>query len=180
MIVITFFVVLSSIVLFNYRDFDDSAQLENESLGVALEIRDMQVRALSARAQVGDKDPSKFQYAHGVFFDRIVSTSSFLTYINNGLTTPTHYWFDDNFLSCTGECMIRHDLSMGYSISKICTTPSACTESASISFKRPNPDAIIKTADGGLDQGEILVEIMSPKGATSTVHVTKAGQIYVK
>lgn len=182
MIVVTFFAIMSSIVLFNYRDFDDSAQLDNEALSVALEIRDMQVRALSARnAGPGIIDPDAFRYAYGVFFDRTVSTSSFLTYINSSATNPTYYWFDGNFMNCDNECIFRHKLSDGYQISKICTSASVCSETdASVSFKRPDPDAIIKTSAGGADLGELHVEIMSPKGATSTVHVTKTGQIYVK
>ena len=67
-VVMFFMIILTSVTVFNYRDFDTKIELKNQALEIALNIREAQVNALSTRgSDMGSNDPTTFQYAYGVF-----------------------------------------------------------------------------------------------------------------
>ena len=184
LVVIFFFSVLSVLVVFKYRDFDGSVILNNQSLDVALAIREAQVKALSSLEKPGAGsvlDPQNFRFAYGVFFDRNQSRTAYVSYVdNNG--DVSNGWFDDGNFTCAsgGECVQKHVLSAGQSVADICIDNVCGQTDVSISFQRPKPDAIILSNISGTDASLVEIKLLSTQGGTRSVFVTKAGQIYLK
>ena len=180
MMVVFFTIILTSITLFNYRDFDDTVELQNQALEVALSIREAQIFALSSR-QSG-LSGYEFRDAYGVYFDTTISDNSLMFFVDNA-GTDDHYWFDAGNFNCLDtECERVDTLRSGYKITDICVPEDTCgLDRVSISYDRPNPDSLIRrNNDTDPDQVSAKIEITSPKGAIRYVHITKSGQIYVK
>ncbi|MCK5027697.1 MAG: hypothetical protein KAS07_04725 [Candidatus Pacebacteria bacterium] len=79
---------------------------------------------------------------------------------------------------------MKYTLRPGYTITEVCTTEATETCSSngavSISFLRPDPDAIIrKTAVLGTPQQSAKIKVSSPGDKVKYINVTQAGQIYV-
>jgi type II secretory pathway pseudopilin PulG len=193
-IVISFFVVLSGVVLFNYRDFDDKERLNNVALDMALNIREMQVRALSARpSATGEINPDTFRYSYGVYVNKDEFPHDFVTFVNYqgevDPTSPIEFWYLNSTdvstsFACSGgdECIQRHSLPEGYQIADI-DVASVSEADVSVSFVRPNPSAVIRTASGGTsadNENEVRFTLQSPQGLSQEVVVTSAGQIYTQ
>jgi len=195
LVVIFIFTVMTSIAVFKYRGFNDTIELNNQALEVALAIREAQTNAIASKDS--SVDSSTFKYAYGMFFSKnIDAAASFASYINrsgevdSNPENQTKYWFDDGDYSHCGdlahECLEKYPLKPGYTISQICIPdggPCSSNE-VSISFKRPDPAAIIRKDGDGLagagDQNSVKIILLSPKGISVAVHVTKTGSIYVK
>lgn len=191
MVVIFLFAVMSAITVFNYKDFRNNIEFKNQALEMALVIKEAQTNALASRESSAGS--SEFKYAYGVFFDKSLSDAAYVMYINrNGEVDPIdpdNYWFNDGDFDCTvgGECLKRYALAGGYTISELCVPDpgvGACSDNSdvSISYKRPDPVAIIRTENNpaGVNQSSARIGIRSPWGGMIYVHVTKMGQIYVK
>ena len=180
MMVVFFTIILTSITLFNYKNFDDTVELRNQTLEVALTLREAQIFALSSK-QSGSTG-YEFRDAYGVFFDTTISSSSLMFFVDND-SVGADYWFDATDFGCTdSECERVDTLRSGYKITDICVPEDTCgLDRVSIAYDRPNPNSLIRrNNDPDLDQASAKIEITSPKGATSSVHITKSGQIYVK
>ncbi len=183
-IVVFFTVILTTITVYNYRNFDSGIELKNQAIEIALTIREAQVSALSSRGS-DVSDPDTFRYSYGVFFDDTHS-GSYMFFVNSIATSS--FWFDDSDWSCTSasgdECIKRYDLQTGYTISDICIPETDCVTAqndASVSFKRPDPEAVIRDQDGSsTNLNSVKIELSSPKGKKKYIHVTQAGQIYVE
>lgn len=184
-IVVFFMLVLTSITVFNHRKFDSSIELKSQALEIALTIREAQVYALSARSSdKGSVDVTTFRYAYGVFFDKANHNDAYMFYVNKTDNDPaTNFWFNDANWDCTtpgGECEKKSDLTAGYTISDLCVDGACNQDDVSVSFKRPDPEAIIRNSNDTVDWDEVVIELSSPKGKTVNIHATKAGQIYVE
>ncbi|MCK5027487.1 MAG: hypothetical protein KAS07_03645 [Candidatus Pacebacteria bacterium] len=183
-IVVFFTIILTSVTVYNYRNFDNMVELKNQALEIALTIREAQVNALSSRG-TDVSDPGTFRYSYGVFFDKANHDSSYMFFVNKDDDDPaTKFWFDDLSWDCAGnECIKKHDLRTGYTITDICIPEGTCgvETDVSISFKRPDPEAIIRDQNNSsTNLASVEIELSSPKGATSTIHVTQTGQIYIE
>lgn len=199
LVVIFIFTVMTSITVIRYHGFDNTVELNNQALEIALAIREAQTNAIGSKDS--SVDSTTFKNAYGIFFSKNIDGTSFVSYINkkvwDGVSgevdteNPTKYWFDDgNYSNCGGpayECLRKYPLKSGYTISEICIPDSGlCSNDAqvSISFRRPDPAAIIRKdgngSSGAGDQSSVKITIRSPKGIEASVHVTKTGLIYVK
>ena len=71
-----------------------------------------------------------------------------------------------------------------YTISDICIPITDCVtaqDDVSISFERPNPEAIIRDQDSSsTNLSSVMIELSSSKGKTKYINVTQSGQIYVE
>ena len=171
-IVVFMTVVIASIVLFKYRDFSDSIELENAALDVALAVREAQVFGISSR---GTTTMKSFFYGYGVRFSS-TDTDSYISFIDS---KNDNLWYDSS-----NERLRSTALPQNYLINDLCviTPPSAledCTPTTlNILFQRPNVDAIIKTAENSTST-DARIELVSPSGATTSINVSESGQIHV-
>ena len=88
-IVVFMTVVIASIVLFKYRDFSDSIELENAALDVALAVREAQVFGISSR---GTTTMKSFFYGYGVRFSS-TDTDSYISFIDS---KNDNLWYDSS------------------------------------------------------------------------------------
>lgn len=170
------FVIVSAVVLANNNRFGGMMSLQNLAYDIALSVRQAQVYGISVR-RVG---ASEFKAGYGMHFD---------------IADKTHY---ELFADLTGNSLF--DASAGenvppspyiigrdFRIADLCVT-SGGTETCSaggiqtidILFRRPEPDAFIRSnsAPSLKDRARIVVE--SPRGDRLSIVIETTGGISVQ
>lgn len=168
------FMILTSMVVYNYSDFNSNIIVTNVAYDVALALRQAQVYGLSVRGNT-----SVFSAGYGININKtkLSELVLFADLNNNGLydqsdskvetfSFPPNYRISD---FCFGSD--ENTLACGSSL--------AVTDLAVV-FERPNPDAIIKDSNGD-SYGVAKITVTSPSGARSkSVFVYSTGQISVR
>ena len=181
MVVMVIITVIAGVILFNHRKFQYNTEFKNIAYDIALDIRDMQVRGISTSETRTNSD--SFFSAFGIHFG---IGDTYTLYADTDTGGHTDRWYDNapgcNSASANRECIKSVTLKTGYTVSDICVSGApACTPTeADISFKRPNPDAQIRTTSGGATYNSVVIELTSPTGATTSINVTGTGQIYIQ
>lgn len=195
-VVISIFSILSSVVLFNYNSYTRNIELSSAVQDMALQVKDAQTSALNGRFPVLRADQnipiSFWQPAYGLLFSRDDPTTiaMFYDYNSNDLpdpvTTSTGTSLKNNFCGATGtECLSYLSLSKGEYISKIYADAGGiagqCTQSVSIVFRRPFPDAIVRfnVIEGvnvAAPIGSTHIQITGPSGSRF-INISPIGQI---
>jgi prepilin-type N-terminal cleavage/methylation domain-containing protein len=181
MVSISIMTLVSTVILVKNRSFNNALLLRNQAYEVAFSLRQSQLLAVS-----GNKENSADSNQYGIFFDvttapgngqyrlfRDDSDSSSATigrYDTNDTTLGTIGILDNRFIIDIAD-------SSGNSISE---------NELTISFVRPNFDALFKYDTGVYFSGPVYLKIL-PKdntGYTNTpyrlVEITSTGQISVK
>ena len=167
-------VLMSSILLGNYNRFGGAITLRNVVYDVALTMREAQTYGISVR-KFGEGAGS-FGAGYGVHLEK---------------TSPSNYvMFADavnsNGLYDAGESVNLYSMTGGYQIIDLRATPTGGGAEVSdldeldILFKRPDPDAYIRTNDdtNNLHQRACII-IRSPRGDVLSIEVELTGQISV-
>jgi len=195
LITITMFVIITGVVLVNSNTFDNSILLHNFAYDVALTIKQAQSYAVNVQesnaTNVGDL---LYKYPYGVYFDISHNTNYvFFTDVlgpDGNLGSDSIY--DADVTSCATdnpECIQKYTMTRGAYIKSICagSDETDCDNSSaqklSILFIRPNLGAKIYINDKiGTDKEKNYAKIVlgAADGATSTIIVNSAGQIYVR
>jgi len=185
LIVIAIVAVISTVVLFGYREFSDRLSLASAAQEIAIAIRESQAYGVSVRETgSGTQD---FDNAYGIYFDINNPT---IYYLYSDLNDDQKY---DHTNDCIDECISKEQIRNGIYVSQICGTPfsgvSRCPVNPSviginISFKRPNPDAKIRFTNPGYEFFGNLYQtggivLMSPLGNTVTINIENTGQISI-
>lgn len=189
MISVGIFVIISSVVLANYNGFNTRILLTNLAYDIALTIRQAQVYGISVResAGVGTARP------YGVYFEETDTTAGSATSFIFFTDSNGDNIYNGTAGTCSGECIQKYDIKKGNRISSICalssTGTNVCTtgggslRSATLLFKRPNPDAVITAKlENGTDVSaptRATVQVASPQGVTKTITIELTGQISV-
>jgi len=174
MVVVFIASIISGTVMFRYRAFSDSVELENMALDIVLSVREAQVFGISSR---GTTDPTSFFYAYGVSF----STDNLASYVSFVDSSGDNLWYD-----LPAEQLKEIIFEEKYLINDICVINNVgdsedCTPARlDILFKRPNVNAIIKTGEGGSNLSSARIELISPSGTKANVYIADSGQVYVE
>lgn len=172
LIVTGIFVIVSGIVLANNARFGGMITLENFAYDVALSIRQAQVYSIAVQ-RVGSND---YGSAYGMYF----TSGSPATYELFADTLTVNGLYD------SGELLQVTNMNGGYKVSSLCVrTVGATAETCGLSrlditFKRPEPDAYIRS-DGVTtlhEAGRIIV--ISPRGETADIVIESTGQISIQ
>ena len=163
------FVMLTSVVLANYRTFSNNSDFLNVGDNIALSLREAQIYGVGSKGagtECGTSPTllSTFNCAYGVSFTK--GDSVYTIFVD----------VDGNTIYDAGELIETVYLPSGISLTEI-----GGVDRVDISFKRPDADAIIMPMTGGLsgprvDSVGITVENTTKK---SVVSVTRTGQISV-
>jgi type II secretory pathway pseudopilin PulG len=185
MIVISIVTVISTVVLFGYRQFNDRLALTSAAQEIAISIREAQSYGVSVRQSAPGFQG--FDSAYGIYFS--VNDPTYY-YLFADLDSDQRY---DYTSVCTGECVSKNEIRNGVYVSQVCGTAfggsSVCPVNSSVrslnaSFIRPNPDAIIRFVNsggvlwGGLYQAGGIV-LTSPLGDTITISIENTGQVSI-
>lgn len=185
MIVVSIVSIISAVVLFGYRQFNDSLSLTSAAQEMAISVREAQSYGVSVRQS--STSSQNFDNAYGIYFS--ISDPSYY-YIFVDLNNDQKYEYTAN---CTGECVSKNEIRNGVYVSQVCgaafggsiTCPlSPSITGLNISFIRPNPDARVRfTNNGGSFFGNLYktgrVQLTSPLGNTMTLDIENTGQISI-
>ncbi len=185
MVTVSIVSVIMSTVLFNYSSFTDKLALSSAAQEIAIAIRQAQSYGINVRDSAREYTTTKglFQYPYGVYFD-LTDTSHYYIFVdqnNNG-----KYDAGSGCGSGTTECVEQGSIRNRVTLTSICdaSCPLVNASKLSVTYLRPNPDAIIKfyNSSGTLiagpgSTGKIV--LTSPKGNASTITIEKTSQVSV-
>ena len=184
LIVLSIFVVMSTLLLANYRKFGNSIDATNLAYDVALSVREAQMYGLATQNVAGQFKFGLENIPHGIHFDTGTPTSYIIFADAN-----VNYKYDSS------EKTKEYNLNNGYKITEVCAsgTPDNCgtgamsgVASLDILFVRPNPDAksyFYKTDETAVSGTfpDVKIKIVSPDGSKKkAIRVLKSGQITVE
>jgi prepilin-type N-terminal cleavage/methylation domain-containing protein len=172
LVVVAIFIIITAVVLFNQNRFSSDMSIQNLAHQVALAIRQAQVFGISVRGSSAGQ--TNFDIAHGVHFT--TSPASFILFADN----------DNNGIYTEFDSLVStFNLQNGNTIQSVCVTGSNAkcisdSETLSITFKRPNSEAMIKQTAGGPNYPGVEIRVISAlRDKTMTIVVNQTGQIYV-
>jgi len=184
-VVLSVFSVMTSVIIFNYREFQAKIDIKNLASDVALKIIEAQNSSLSGTLppplqQSLITSPLTWRPSYGLFLNRVSDDKSFIYFTDldqNG---------DLDNLSCTGndECLDKILITKGNSISSLdvfyqggATVP---LNDLTITFKRPDSGAIIKSSTSFTSTvSYVQITIISPKSPTAKIKIYPSGRIQV-
>jgi len=180
MVVMAVFVIISTVTLAGNSRFGGNVTLETLAYDIALSVRQAQVYGIAVRRS--DLGTSEFSRAYGIHIDRsFPATYQLFADIAPG----------DGLYSCpdagdpsTCELVQNTTMQGGFIIYDVCVTPVGQSEMCGLTelnivFKRPEPDAYIRT-DGVTTYERARIVIRSPQGQEANVLIELAGQISVE
>ena len=173
MISVGIFALMTTFLLAKYGKFNQSVLLTNLAYDIALTIRNAQSYGLNVRS--APDGPENFDIAYGVHFATDLPSQYifFLDADKNGVYTGTPQ-----------EKIAKYSIKRGSVIDFLCVanTPLQCSQvgGIDITFKRPNPDAIIKR-EGDTDTTfkYARITLRATDGSTKKIEIRSTGQIAV-
>ncbi len=191
LVVITIFVLLTGIVLFNQSNFDNGILLNNLAYDIAFTLRQAQNFGVSVK----ESSVSNFQAGYGMYMNiNPGGTKNFVFFTDTnplGVNSIVNK-YDSSVTNCTvsdTECVQKYSINRGNYIQKICVNNDTdCTiKEISILFKRPKLDAnIYYTPTSGLNSGvfgatssQARIIVAGQNNSTTSIVISNVGQIYV-
>ncbi len=176
---IAIFALMTALLLAKYGTFNDGVLMTNLAYDVALTIRNAQSYSLNVKSAPsgGANYSDQFNYGYGVHFD-IVNNKQIIFFVD----TDGDQEYD------SGEQISVYNLKRGSILRAICVGPTSCsgpaTYSLDVSFKRPNPDAILFARDTASHAvisgvGYAIIEFNSSNGTRKRIRLNSGGQINV-
>lgn len=170
--------ILTSMMIPNYREYQKNTVLNNLTQDVALSVRLAQTYGLTVRDAGGDN----FQTSYGIRFSEATPAQYFIFRDTNRATGGFQY------SGLAGDRVEEYELNNGYNISNVCgIRPDASEDCFSggdraitwmdIVFDRPKPDAYFTSSLGGSLYEEVAVTVESPNGDTKEMRVLLTGYI---
>lgn len=168
-------ILVSTIGLTRHAQFNETVRLRNLTYDIALSVREAQSYGINVREF---KPDNTFDIAYGIHLaaDSPTEYVLFADRNDNGV-------YDGDMDCGSPECVERFRLQGGYSLD-FCGLSGGSRECAgaidrlAIMFKRPSPDAIVRSDLG--EYGSAQIAVRSPKGAERFVSVYATGQVSVE
>lgn len=187
--------LITGITLYNQKNFSDQVSLQNTVSDVELTVREAQSYSIAVREFAAGT--GEFAVAYGASLILAGSGSSNTSYFSFVDRKVLNYKYDTPSVCLPGtdpdsECLKKNTLTGRNIISDICAIRSDLSEVCNgsvarvdISFKRPNPNAILVFMNPGGNEtqsGSIgaRIKFTSPSGVVSSLYVYTSGQIAVQ
>lgn len=183
------FAVITAVVMFNYADFNSNIVMTNLAYETGLFIREAQVYGTAVAGISGEFGISaEFSDAYGVFVEQ--NQPSILIYRD---TIDPDLGFYDGSISCVtsdAECMEKITFSRGVLVKSVSVIKNESShslgplETLHISFKRPDPSAVIQIP-GYCDRNNLplcsraTLTLESPTGRQRQISIFNTGQISI-
>ncbi len=202
MVVMALLTIILSTSIFSYHEFGRKIELENSTYSLALAIREIQVYGLNRNVNMfgsGSFDPQVFggNYSYGVHFSKSTSpdapnNKNFVLFVDNNITGG-----GEGIINNVTDCMTRG--RTGTSAQDICYSKISIQKGnfiktiralntsgfwddlndVNISFKRPNPDVVIKSGADRYSRVRIIVSDPSDS-IDRCIEIGVAGDISIK
>ena len=153
--------LITGIVTLRYGSFNNLILLKNQAFQIALELREIQTRSLSATG-----NSSEFRRPYGIYF----ATAEPGVYVIFRDSNEDGYY-------TAGEELETRRLDSRFTINQLCSGINCSLTALSVTFQRPNFDAVMN--NGTVSDGAIGVATLNDTG-TRLIRVNAAGQITVE
>jgi len=175
--VLTVFGLITSIVTYNYGSFNNQITLTNLAYEIAMQIREAQVFSMGVRGA-----NNTFDSHYGVYFK--AGTGSFISFVDSdgdGLCKSGPTDFCDACTTPT-ECqkIISLPRNMMVQEFKKVSDNSSVTGPVFVTFKRPDPEAIILDSNSTVITSGVNVIVKSPDNQYKKIVVRENGYISVE
>jgi prepilin-type N-terminal cleavage/methylation domain-containing protein len=182
---ISIFAFMTILLMAKYGNFSNGVLVTNMAYDVALTVRQAQSFGLNVKESIGypclSSDGSfrdTFQCSYGVHFNsNAAAHSQFVFFVDSG---------DPNSGSIVGQfdlgdhIMNTYQIKKGGYIDKLCvdSTCGSTVGTLDVMYKRPNPNAIIKS--GSIPYTYAEIQLKTPDGSSKKVVVRQSGQISIE
>lgn len=180
-VVVGIIALISGLMLANNNRYGGVVILQNLAYDISLSIRQAQVYGIAVQ-----RFNSTFNSSYGMHF-QLGSGDSGSTYVLFADALSPENGLYDCPQPGTSNCELvqSSSIALGYSIAQLCMTPAAGVENCSLTsldivFKRPEPDAYIRSRDTVSVGESARIIVRSPRGDTKSVSVQTNGQISVE
>jgi prepilin-type N-terminal cleavage/methylation domain-containing protein len=189
MMVVSIAVLLMTVVLYNYGQFNDRLALSSAAQEFSLGLRQTQAYAINARDL--STNLGQFNYAYGIFVVANPRAYSYIVFADKNANQV----YDEGSGCGSGstECINSIPLRDGVYISAVCNRISGATNCPAasstfglhVTFLRPSSDANINFTNAannitfGSEQFAAF-RFTSPKGANIDVGIENSGQINIQ
>ena len=186
-VVLSIFSLMSSVVVFNYGQFQAKVDIKNLANDIAVKVVEAQ------KASIFGKFPSLAQQAsitatwkpsYGIYLNLSTDNKSFLYFADLQNPQPQNNVFDGT--DCTVECIEKISITKGNYISRLDVfyldaTPTASINNATVSFVRPDSTAVINSVpalpSNNIDY--LQITIVSPKTIQAVIKLYASGRIQI-
>lgn len=170
--------IVTALVMVRYGAFNSVVLLKNQAFEIALDLREAQVFAISARGS-GSGSVSEFREEYGVYFAKN-SPTSYIFFRDNGTDNPPRY--------NTGEMLgTPRLLDNRFEIIEICVNTVTVTESCqnsrdnlAVSFARPDFDAKFFAGGSSVNSAYVTIAGVVDPSVTRSIIISATGQITVQ
>lgn len=185
-VVLTIFSVLSSVVVFNYGDFQAKVDIKNLASDIALKIVEAQKESLSGKLPAKSFSPA-WKPSYGIYFSETIAVDSkgadnknFFYFTDLDTPLPSNGAFDGS--DCSLECLNKITITKGNYISdiKVYGSTNSSPNNLAVTFTRPISSAVMASNDAIiLNVSYAEITIVSPKGASAKIKVYSSGRIEI-
>lgn len=185
-VVLSIFSIMSSILLFNYGEFQAKVDIKNLASDIALKIVEAQKSSLAGVFPPLDRQalipsPSTWKPSYGVYFNKTVDNKSFIYFTDLNQNNI----LEDTSCALSTECLNKITITKGNTISSLNlfyqNDPTVYNfNDLTITFFRPNSNAIVTSSSP--ITGTVLyvqINILSPKGSTAKIKLYPSGRVQV-
>lgn len=173
-VVLSIFAALSSVVFFNYGDFQDRIDIKNLASDIALKVVEAQKSSLDGRWD--SHAIVNWKPGYGVYFDIMSNNKQFIHFVdlNNSNTYDGGTELLDTVNITKNNYISRID---SYSAS----TPTPIANNLTTTFSRPSSSAFFQANGSALISGfdYVQITIASPRGATALIKIYPSGRVQV-
>ncbi|MCX5711454.1 MAG: type II secretion system protein [Candidatus Omnitrophica bacterium] len=184
-VVLSIFSVVSSIVMFNYGDFQAKVDIKNLASDIALKIVEAQKSSLAGLLPPPSQQSliiSGWKPSYGLYFNRIVDPASFIYFadVNNDYI----YAGSD---ACSSDCLSLSSITKGNHISNLDViyqdSSTAPLNDLTITFVRPDSSAIIRSSQIvpplASPISYVQMTVASPGGIMAVIKLYPSGRVQV-
>ena len=188
-VVLSIFAVMSTVMFFNYGDFQEKVDIRNLANDVALQIVQAQNSSLSGLLPpIVYITTESWKPSYGVYFDNTKPTQFIYFADLDAVGIPQNGIFNGSTSGCTGECLNNITITKGNKISKLEVVGAGCpvaspNDNLTILFKRPDSGASIKYNNLDLPLScvsfYVQITVSSPKNVSSIIKFYPSGRVQI-
>lgn len=186
-VVLSIFSVMTSVIIFNYGEFQAKVDVKNLASDIALKIVEAQKSSVSGRFPPSAQQSlinSTWKPAYGFFLDRVANNKSFIYFTD----IDQDNLYDSSSCPGVGECLEQITITNGNNILNAevffhgVTAPTSLND-LTIAFKRPNSDAVISSSQIVLPLASpishVQITVASTHAPTAQIKIYPSGRIQV-
>ncbi len=179
MVSVAIFAFMTAFLVAKYGTFNQGILLTNLAYDVALTIRNAQSYGLNVKSKPIENQSysTLFDYPYGVHFETGANNKIMIFFADSTA--------DGKYVASNNELITSYNIKRGSYVSALCagTGPGASCAAASsldVTFKRPDPNAIIKkNGETASTFSYSEITLVSTDGGVKKVAVRSTGQITV-